>query len=477
MSLNLDIDSLPPEQVEAAITRLEAVKAQRAAENKLAHFTPFPKQLEFFAAGAKYRERLLMSANQVGKSTAAAHEVAAHTSGLYPPWWPGYRFDRPVRAWVCGETGEVLREPMQRLLLGPEGQYGTGAIPKSALLDVVPARGLAELVDTIRVQHVSGGISTIALKSYAQGRERFQGATIDFAVLDEEPPADVFTEVLTRLNVSQGPLIMVFTPLRGMSTVVKRYVLEPSPDRIVVGMTLDDATFYNAETKARIVAQYPEHERDARIKGIPTMGSGRVFPVDEAKLLIDPFERPRHWLRLGGMDFGWHHYAAFVEVWHDRDLDVVYLVRTLRLREQTPHQHIDAVRHWNLTWAWPHDGRNQTLAGAGVPLMRQYADAGLDMMFDAASFPDKGNSVEAGVQMMLDRMRGDRWKVFKGQNDGWLEEFRMFHRDANGMLVKEGDDAISASRYAMMMLRNGRTDIPPKPRPSRWGRGASWMSA
>jgi phage terminase large subunit-like protein len=136
---------------------------------------------------------------------------------------------------------------MQRLLLGPDGQYGTGAIPKSALLDVVPARGLAELADTIRVQHVSGGISTIALKSYAQGRERFQGATIDFAVLDEEPPADVFTEVLTRLNVSQGPLIMVFTPLRGMSTVVKRYVMEPSPDRIVIGMTLDDATFYSAE--------------------------------------------------------------------------------------------------------------------------------------------------------------------------------------------------------------------------------------
>jgi hypothetical protein len=36
MSLNLDIDSLPPEQVEAAITRLEMMKAQRAAENKLA---------------------------------------------------------------------------------------------------------------------------------------------------------------------------------------------------------------------------------------------------------------------------------------------------------------------------------------------------------------------------------------------------------------------------------------------------------
>jgi hypothetical protein len=144
-------------------------------------------------------------------------------------------------------------------------------------------------------------------------------------------------------------------------------------------------------------------------------------------------------------------------MWWDRDLDVVYLVRTLRMREKTPHQHVDAVRHWNLRWSWPHDGRNSTLAGAGVPLMQQYADAGLDMVHEHAQFDDGSNSVEAGIQMMIDRMRGGRWRVFKGQNDGWLEEARLFHRDSNGMLVKEGDDAISASRYAMMMLRHGHT--------------------
>jgi 7-keto-8-aminopelargonate synthetase-like enzyme len=44
MSLNLDIDSLPPEQAAAAIARLEAIKAQRAAENRLAHYQPYPKQ-------------------------------------------------------------------------------------------------------------------------------------------------------------------------------------------------------------------------------------------------------------------------------------------------------------------------------------------------------------------------------------------------------------------------------------------------
>jgi hypothetical protein len=67
-------------------------------------------------------------------------------------------------------------------------------------------------------------------------------------------------------------------------------------------------------------------------------------------------------------------------------------------------------------WAWPRDGKRATLEGAGVPLMQQYADAGLDMMHPHAQFEDGGVSVEAGLMEMADRMRGGRWRVFKGQN-------------------------------------------------------------
>jgi hypothetical protein len=246
--------------------------------------------------------------------------------------------------------------------------------------------------------------------------------------------------------------VLTFTPLKGMSTVVKRYLLDKSPDRFVVTMTLDDAAHYSAEDKARIAAQYPDHERDTRTRGIPQMGSGRVFLVDEEKLLVDPFECPKHWIKLGGLDPGWTHFAAFCELWWDRDLDCIYLARTLRLREQTVLQHVNAVRSWRLRWAWPHDGRQQTLAGAGVPLMKQYRDAGLDMMNERATFEDGGMSVEAGIAEMHDRMRGGRWKVFRGQNDGWLEEYRLYFRK-DGLLIKENDDAISASRYALMMKR------------------------
>ena len=91
------------------------------------------------------------------------------------------------------------------------------------------------------------------------------------------------------------------------------------------------------------------------------------------------------------------------------------------------------------SWGWlssPHDGRNATLAGAGVPLMRQYADAGLDMMHEAACFKDGGRSVEAGVLEMADRMRGKRWKVFRGQNDAWMQEVATYHLTKTACLSK-----------------------------------------
>ena len=105
-----------------------------------------------------------MAANQVGKTFAAAMELAAHVTGQYPAWWKGYRFDRAIRAWAAGETAEVVRATIQ---LGESGQHGTGCIPRSALLEVVPARGTAELADIIRVRHVSGDVSTISLKAYS----------------------------------------------------------------------------------------------------------------------------------------------------------------------------------------------------------------------------------------------------------------------------------------------------------------------
>jgi phage terminase large subunit-like protein len=437
------------------IESLRAEKSRRLIENRLAYYKPYPKQRDFHHSLA--RERLLLAGNQLGKTLAGGFEAAMHATGRYPDWWQGKRFDRPTVSWAAGVTGEVVRDTVQRVLVGRPGQAGTGSIPKDALGELVSARGTADLLDSIKVKHVSGGMSVIGLKSYQAGREKFQGESLDFCWMDEEPPSDIYFETLTRTNINAGPVWVTFTPLQGMSTVVKRFLLERSPDRHITSMTIDDVDHYSTDERARIIASYPAHELESRTKGVPTLGSGRIFPVDEAGIAIERRDFPTHWPRIGGLDFGWTHPMAAVELVWDRDADVVYVSRTHRMSEATPVLHAAALRPWGeLRWAWPRDGRRETLEGAGVALAKQYREQGLDMMQEHAQFEDGSVSVEAGLMDMLDRMQTGRFKVFKHLND-WLEEFRLYHR-RDGRVVKESDDLMAATRYALMMLRHARTD-------------------
>lgn len=220
--------SLPSETLSALEAKLAAEREKRRRTNKLGLFVPYPKQLEFYAAGKGNRERLLMAANQVGKSECGSIETAAHLTGRYPDWWPGRRYDRPVKWWAGSDTTETTRDTVQTKLVGPpadEEAWGTGAIPADAIISVNRRQGVANALDTILVRHVSGGISELGFKSYDQGRQKWQGAVRDGVWLDEEPPLDIYTEALTRTNtIEDGMIFLTFTPLLGMSEVVHMFL-------------------------------------------------------------------------------------------------------------------------------------------------------------------------------------------------------------------------------------------------------------
>jgi phage terminase large subunit-like protein len=357
-------------------------------------YRPYAKQQEFHAAGLVHRERLFLAGNQLGKTLAGGHEEAIHSTGDYPPWWRGRRFDGPTNSWVAGVTGESTRDNVQRILLGRPGQFGTGAVPKSAIIETRLARGIADLVDTVRIRHVSGGVSTIAFKSYEKGREKWQGETLHRVWFDEEPPADIYSEGLTRTNATGGIVWLTMTPLLGMSEVVRSFLEAPTPDRHVTQMTIDDAEHYTAAERARIVASYPPHEREARAKGIPVLGSGRIFPMSEEAIAIEPFEIPRHWPQIGGIDFGWDHPTAAIRLAFDRDADCIYVTHAYRLREATPVLHAATLRAWGawLPWAWPHDGLQHS-KDSGEQLAEQYRREGLAMLAERAMFDNVANAV------------------------------------------------------------------------------------
>lgn len=196
----------------------------------------YEKHLEFFRVGAAYRERCAMAANRVGKTFGmGGFEMACHLTGEYPKWWEGKRFRHPIRAWACGKTNETTRDIVQNVLLGDitfDGPRkivdGSGIIPRDRIGygqgDLGWKQGVADMVDTIKIRHVSGGWSKLGMKSYQQGRGAFEGVAQHVIWDDEEPPLDVWSEQLIRLATTKGIMMLTFTPLEGISEVVQQFL-------------------------------------------------------------------------------------------------------------------------------------------------------------------------------------------------------------------------------------------------------------
>lgn len=192
----------------------------------------YPRHIEFFEAGRTFRERCFLAANRVGKTVAGAYESTAHLTGLYPEWWPGFRFAKPIRAWAAGDTNETTRDIIQLELLGvviagPDGRKaldGSGMIPRDCIGQPKWKQGVQDLVDTIPIRHTSGRWSSLAFKSFDQGRRSFQGTAKELIWLDEECPLDIYGECLMRTATTRGLLMTTFTPLLGLSELVLSFL-------------------------------------------------------------------------------------------------------------------------------------------------------------------------------------------------------------------------------------------------------------
>jgi phage terminase large subunit-like protein len=231
---------LPPDlSPQLLVSILEREQAYRTSTNKLKHYRPYPKQAEFHADGATFRERLFLAGNRCGKTEAGAMECAMHLTCFYPKDWTGKRFPKPVRMWASGVTGESSRDVVQAKLFGPpdrRSEWGTGAIPHASIDDghIATGRGISGAIDMASIKHhdASGhfdGWSSLSIKSYERGREKWQGTGLEVMWFDEEPPMDIYLEGLTRTNETGGVVFLTCTPLLGMSSVMMRF-LHPDID-------------------------------------------------------------------------------------------------------------------------------------------------------------------------------------------------------------------------------------------------------
>lgn len=411
----------------------------------------YPKHIEFITAGARYNERCLLAANRSGKSFVAAYEAAAHLTLDYPHWWQGKKFNKGIHCWAAGTTTETARDIPQFLLLGPSNAIGTGMIPKDRIVRTFPNPDLSNGISEAWIKNNLGDISKIAFKSYMQHFETYQGTEQDFIWLDEEPPMSIYTECLIRTMTVNGLIVCTFTPLRGLSEVVLAYLpggqmVKDDPNKFVMQLGWNDAPHLTKEQKEKILASTPIYQRDARSKGIPQLGVGAIYPIPEDFITCEPFTIPAYWPRAYALDVGWKKTAA---LWgaYNVETDTWYLYDEYYRGEVETVIHAAAVKargKWIRGVVDPAAGASNVKDGSA--LLNIYETLGLKLS-------SANNAVEAGIQVVFERLSTGRLKIFSTCFN-WFNEYRIYRRseekNGNVKVVKANDHLMDATRYLIM---------------------------
>ena len=214
-----------------------------------------------------------------------------------------------------------------------------------------------------------------------------------------------------------------------------------SGSRYLVTAGWDDVPHLDDQTKAELLASTPPHLRDARTKGIPSLGSGAVYPVDPEEYTVDPFRIPGYWPRAYALDVGWRRTAV---VWgaYDREADTVVLYSEYYGAQAVPSVHADAIKargEWIPGVIDPAaQGRSQV---DGEQLIANYRAVGLTLR-------PADNAVEAGIADVWQRLSTGRLRVFSTMRN-WFNEVRLYRRDERGRIVKDSDHLMDATRYLM----------------------------
>lgn len=459
--------------------KLELIAALEEKERRIAdtkylsvYQSFYDWQKDFIKATANHHECCLCAANQIGKTYLGTDIDAMHLLGEYPDDWDGHRFSFAPMCWGLGYSMEKTRDLLQTALFGKfkDNAFTGGLVPKDRILSWESVSGTSNAMRTVTVKHKTGKEAIIQFWSYSQGQHAIMGDVVDWVHIDEEPKDQTIRpQVLTRtINGDKGKggrIIYTFTPENGRTDLVIKFMDNPSPDQFFMMKGWADAPHMTPEKRERLLAQYPEHQRDMRSKGVPMLGHGRIYDVPDEHILCDPFDVPDHWFVINGMDFGWDHPQAHIKLVWDRDNNDFYVTKSYKASKVSANDAWGAVKSWNagIPTAWPADGlQNEKGRDDATQQKTHYQNAGFKMAPTHACWPDipdgkggirsGGTSVEHGLYEINDLMRKGKFKVFSGQID-LMDEYRQYHRNEKGKVVKVRDDILDAIRYAYMMRR------------------------
>lgn len=426
----------------------------------------YGKHMEFIRATKEHNQVAFMAANQVGKSLLVSKVVACHATGKYPDDWEGRKFDKPLYIWSCGKSPATVKDVNQDYLLGDFSDMGSGLLPKDDIVDWKKKQNsIGNLLEYVTVKHYTNGkydgVSTIKFRTYEENPESYQGSRVDVIHIDEEPKnPNLYSEAFTRTITTNGLMLCSFTPLQGLSVVATSFledgafpakgsgpVRDPESgtcDKYVVNCTWDDVPHLADDAKKNMLAAYLPHEKEARSKGIPSIGSGRVYPILEGNLVVPNFDIPPTWPRAFGLDVGWNNTAI---VWGaiDPNTGVMYIYAEYKEGQKSPAEHahvIKSVGKWIRGVVDP--ASQQSNQKDGTQLLSLY-----NRELDVSLVPAV-NKRDVGIAKVYHELSTGQLKFFESCQK-LLGEYRLYGYNAQGKIKdNQNDHLLDALRYLVM---------------------------
>ena len=443
----------------------------------------YPWQKKAIQMTSNHRVMGLIASNQSGKSEAACSIVACHATGIYPDWWEGRKYDRPVKIMVAGVDSNHNKNVLQDKLIGTnnwrlKAERGTGMIPKDFILEESAVTVRGDDLAALKIKHISGRMSEILFRSYSQGREAAQGFQADLIMIDEQPNDDFWSESLVRTAATNGQVICSFTPLKGLTGLVEELMqLEPIKDTptdkfgpkyksedgwSMVRATWEDITHISEEDKAQLRKGFAAYEADARTFGMPIAGHGRIFPYQEADITYNPKEVQvsKDWDHILAIDIGHGHGrdpSAVIELAWDEINDVIYVTdekvgETNTTRELS--RLITSVNHISPV-AWPPDAGKSSMNSEST-VVDQLKELQINLLgkpfLNPRGADGKRNNWKApGINEINQRFAEGRILISASCTE-LLKEIQQYSYTESGKIQDGKDHAIDAMRYGVMSI-------------------------
>ena len=338
---------------------IEGEERRRTQKGPLARYNAgrvkHRKQLAFHKC--KKRNRWVFGGNRSGKTECGAVECVYLARGVHP-----YRMNKDgVFGWVVSLSQQVQRDVAQKKILHYLDPAWIDDIVMLAGKKGTPGAGI---IDQIRVRNVFGGISVIGFKSCDQGREKFQGSSLDFVWFDEEPPRDIYEECRMRVFDRRGELFGTMTPLKGRTFLFDEIYMNGRQDPEVwyEFMEWADNPFLDKKEIARLGAALGERELESRRFGRFCVEEGLVYPeFDERVHVISPFSVPFEWQDTISIDPGLNNPLS--AHWYCTDFDGnVYIVAEHYEAKRDIDYHAAKIREISERIGWHTDGKGRLAA-------------------------------------------------------------------------------------------------------------------